>query len=152
MTELPTISKTAYTSSTATADTFFLTPQATTAGTALPAALQRRLADGVQMAGFQLQPVKDLYSMRIVKVFIADTNENLPLDKRVLYSGDEKLTDLTDQELFFETDIKGLLDKHNELRATTRDRKQSEKFGRDVFLEPARIRDLKMTVVDVATF
>ena len=89
---------------------------------------------------------------RIVKVFIADPNENLPLDKRVIYSGDEKLTDSTDQELFFEVPIGDLLAKQNELRAATLDKKASEKSGRDIFLEPARIRDLKMVVVTVAQF
>lgn len=91
-------------------------------------------------------------STRIVKVFIADPNENLPLDKRVLYAGDEKFTDLTDQELFFEVPITEILGKHNELRKATLDKKTTEKSGRDVFLEPARVRDLRMVVVNVATF
>jgi hypothetical protein len=89
---------------------------------------------------------------RIVKVFIADSNDNLPLEKRVLYSGDERLTDLTDQELFFDVPIADLLAKHNEVRKATIDKTQAEKFGRDIFLEPARIRDLKMVVVTVAQF
>jgi hypothetical protein len=89
---------------------------------------------------------------RIVKVFIADSNENLPLDKRVLHTGEEQLTDLTDQELFYEVPIAEILAKHNEVRKTTVDKKQAEKFGRDIYLEPARIRDLKMVVVTVAQF
>lgn len=95
---------------------------------------------------------KPVSTARIVKVFIADTNDNLPLESRVLYKGDEKLTDLTDQELFFEVPIKELLDTHNAVRAKTQDKKQTEKFGREIFLEPARIRDLKMVVVNVAQF
>lgn len=91
-------------------------------------------------------------SARIVKVFIADSNDNLPLDKRVLHTGAEQLTDLTDQELFFEVPIAELLAKHNEVRKATVDKAQAEKFGRDIFLEPARIRDLKMVVVTVAQF
>lgn len=89
---------------------------------------------------------------RIVKVFIADPSEDLKLSERVLYTGEEKLTDLTDQELFFEVPIQELLSKHNLSRAKTLDKKQAEKFGRDIFLEPARIRDLKMVVVTVAQF
>lgn len=89
---------------------------------------------------------------RIVKVFIADSNENIPLAKRILHSGAEQLTDLTDQELFFEVPIADILAKHNEVRAATVDKKAAEKFGRDIFLEPARIRDLKMVVVTVAQF
>lgn len=97
-------------------------------------------------------PEKIMSTIRIVKVFIADPNENLPLDKRLMYSGSEQLTDLTDQELFFEVPIAELLKAHNTMRLTTVDKKQTEKFGRDVFLEPVRIRDLKMVVVAVAAF
>lgn len=89
---------------------------------------------------------------RIVKVFIADPNENLPLASRVLHSGEEQLTDLTDQELFFEVPIAEILSKHNDVRKATVDKKAAEKFGRDIFLEPARIRDLRMVVVTVAQF
>jgi hypothetical protein len=98
------------------------------------------------------QKEQAMAAARIVKVFIADSNENIPLDKRVLYSGEEKLTDLTDQELFFEVSINDLLTKHNEFRKTVIDKAQAEKFGRDIYLEPARIRDLKMVVVTVASF
>ncbi len=91
-------------------------------------------------------------SARIVKVFIADPNENLPLEKRVIFSGPEKLTDLTDQELFYEVSIGDLLIAHNEVRKATVDKSQAEKFGRDIHLEPARIRDLKMVVVTIAQF
>ena len=66
--------------------------------------------------------------------------------------GDQKLTDLTDQELFFEVPIAEVLAKHNEVRKATVDKKQADKFGRDIYLEPARIRDLKMVVVNVAQF
>jgi hypothetical protein len=101
----------------------------------------------------QPQPKEQpMSNARIVKIFIADPNENLPLEKRVLFSGDEQLTDLTDQELFYEVPIADLLAKHNDVRKATVDKKQAEKFGRDIFLEPARIRDLKMVVVTVAQF
>ena len=89
---------------------------------------------------------------RIVKVFMADPDENIVLDKRILYTGDEKLTDSTDQELFFEIPIADLLTKHNALRCVTLDRKATAKTGKDVFLEPIRIRDLRMVVVTVAQF
>lgn len=89
---------------------------------------------------------------RIVQVFVADTNDNLPLKNRVLYRGDQHLTDLTDQELFYEISINEILAKHNAERVKTVDKAQSSKFGRDIFLEPAKIRDLKMVVVTVATF
>jgi hypothetical protein len=85
---------------------------------------------------------------RIVKVIIADTNENLPLEDRILLRGEEKFTDATDQELFFEIDIRDLLAKHNEKRIKTVDKKMKD---RTEYLEPAKVRDLKMVVVTVAT-
>jgi hypothetical protein len=90
---------------------------------------------------------------RIVQVFIADPNENVPLDHSLLYQDDKPhLTDLTDQELFFDLDIKSILEKHNEYRVTVVDKDASEGKNKDIMLEPAKVRDLRMTVVNVATF
>lgn len=100
----------------------------------------------------QHQAKETKVTTRIVRVIIMDPNESIPLNDRVLFKGDEQLTDLTDQELFFEIDVAGALRSHNEKRARTLDKKASERSGKDVFLEPARIRDLKMVVVNVATF
>lgn len=86
---------------------------------------------------------------RLVQVFIADPDENVPLDKRILYKGDQKVTDLTDQELFFDIGIGPILETHNKLRATLINKKIKE---RTEYLEPARIRDLKMVVVSIASF
>ena len=99
-----------------------------------------------------LQPPKRKWTMRIVQVFIVDTNINIPLDKRVLYRSGELTTDLTDQELFFEAWDSKLLAAHNELRKATLNKEATTKAGKDVFLEPARIGQLTMTVVDVAKF
>lgn len=89
---------------------------------------------------------------RIVQVFIADPNDNVPLDQSVLFKGDQKLTDLTDSELFFEVPIAESLKCHNEKRVKWLDKEASKRSGKDVFLEPARIRELKMVVVVVASF
>ena len=92
---------------------------------------------------------KTMANRRLVQVFIADPDENLPVDKSMIYSGDQRFTDLTDQELFFEIDIKTLLDKHNAERVKTINKSVKE---RSEYLEPARIRDLKMVVVNIASF
>ena len=88
-------------------------------------------------------------SRRLVQVFIADPDESVPLEQSMLYSGDQKLTDATDQELFFEIDMKSALEKHNAERIKLVNKKVKE---RTEYLEPAKIRDLKMVVVNVATF
>lgn len=159
MTEMPSLTSTAYATSTVSAADFLGAQNATfptgsaSAQTGMRDLAGEALKAWIMPARVVQQPKeKQVPSARIVKIFIADPNENLPLDKRILYSGDEKLTDLTDQELFFEVPIKELLDAHNAVRAATRDRKQTEKFGREVFLEPVRIRDLKMVVTTVAEF
>ena len=89
---------------------------------------------------------------RVVKVYVADPHKDVPLKDSLLYSGEEKMTDLTDQELFYEINIKEILDKHNEARVKMLDKDASKKAGKDIFLEPAKIRELVMTVVDVAVF
>lgn len=86
---------------------------------------------------------------RLVQVFIADSNENVPLEDALLFRGEPKFTDATDQELFFEIDIKNILEKHNEKRVKLVDKKVKE---RTEHLEPAKIRDLKMVVVEIAKF
>lgn len=86
---------------------------------------------------------------RLVQVFIADPDLNVPLEQSMLYSGDQKLTDATDQELYFEIDMKSILDKHNEVRTKIINKKVKE---RTEYLEPVKIRDLKMVVVNVAAF
>lgn len=86
---------------------------------------------------------------RLVKVVIIDPDDKVPLDKCLLHCSDEQLTDLTDQELFFEIDIKNILDKHNEVRTEIVDKTIKE---RTEYLEPVKVRDLRMVVVTVASF
>lgn len=96
--------------------------------------------------------LKGTPTMRIVRVFVIDNTESLNLEDRILYSGEEKITDLTDQELYYGIPMKELLDKHNAKRAATIDKKASERSGKDVMLEPIRIRDLSMRIVTIASF
>lgn len=88
-------------------------------------------------------------SRRIVQVYIADPSEDVPLAKSVLYTGEQKMTDLTDQELFFEIDIRDLLAEHNEARGKIVNKKVKD---RTEYLEPIKVRDLKMVVVTIASF
>lgn len=115
----------------------------------------RKLAAAMQSQTTLVQPKKETSAMaesttRLVKVFIVDPNQNVPLEKRLIYRGDETVTDLTDQELFFEIDIAGLLKTHNEYRVTVEDKKANK--DKPVMLEAARVRDLKMQVIVLAQF
>lgn len=110
-----------------------------------------KIAEGPAPINQLKQEIKmtDQSKRRLVQVFIADPNESVPLSDSLLYSGDQKLTDLTDQELFFEIEIKALLDRHNAKRVTWTDKTVKD---REQKLEAARVRDLKMVVVTVAGF
>lgn len=90
---------------------------------------------------------------RIVQIYIVDPDERVPLKHALLYSDSKPhFTDLTDQELYFELDMKDILEKHNEKRVGILNKKASEQSGKDIFLDPVKLRDLKMAVVNVATF
>jgi hypothetical protein len=85
---------------------------------------------------------------RAVMVFIVDPDKNIPVDKGVLHRSEIFMTDLTNEELFFDIEIKKLLDAHNKYRKTVK-KKKSKKNEK---LDEIRIKDLKMVVVDLATF
>ena len=91
-------------------------------------------------------------SKRIVKTFIADPHPAVPLEKSLLHEGEAKLTDSTDQELFFEVPIQTILEKHNAYRVTLTDKKASDQAGREIKLEPVRVRELRMVIVTLAEF
>lgn len=101
---------------------------------------------------FKTEEKKPMPSRRLVKVIIVDPNESVPLDKAVLVNDPEMVTDLTDDEIFFDMDIKGILAAHNAYRITLVDKKASRNKEKDVMLEPIRIRNLKMVVLNIADF
>jgi|CXWL01.1.fsa_nt_gi hypothetical protein len=94
----------------------------------------------------------DMPNRRLVQVFIVDPDINVPLDKALLYKGDQILTENTDQELFFDIDVKSLLEDHNVRRTKIVDKEASKTSGEKVYLEKTRIKDLKMIVNTLATF
>jgi len=142
---MPTMASAAHTHSTYSADALFA--NALAVGNPL-GGIRGQGADFVNAPNqFQQQKGLPMPTRRVVQVFIADPNENIPLDDCLLFKGEEKLTDATDQELFFELDIKDLLEKHNAKRVKVIDKKVKD---RTEYLEPAKVRDLKMVVVTVA--
>ena len=102
----------------------------------------------------EMEPkVAETIITRLVKVFIVDPDLSLKVEDRMLYRGPEMLTEATDQELFYALDLGSILAKHNELRIKTKDKKiKILADGTVTYLEPARFRDLKMQVVELARF
>lgn len=97
--------------------------------------------------------VEDMLNQpRIVRIYIVDLDENLTLPDRLIFTSPETFTDATDTELFYDIDIKDLLAKHNEKRVKTLDKEATRDKGKDVFLEPVRVRDLYMTVSNIVVF
>jgi hypothetical protein len=114
-------------------------------------ALKRQLQESLAIEEAKRKKAMQI-DTRLVKVFIVDPNDSLSVDDRLIYKGDERLTDLTDQELFFELDMKEMLENHNVKRSHTIDKHAKPDDGKKPFLEPARVRDLKMQVVTLAQF
>lgn len=92
---------------------------------------------------------EDQMERRLVRVIMIDPNENVPTDIALLHDSKEIFTDKTNQELFFDIPIADILKAHNDKRAKLVDKSVRD---RTQYLEPARIRDLKMTVVELAKF
>lgn len=149
--DLPAIQNACYASNTMT-DVDFGTLTTSTGTTGEPITVWvNSLSNSLQFQNLDIvqTPMPTTSPRRYVQVFICDSNENVPIESCLLYQGKPKLTDLTDQELFFEIDIKSALEKHNENRVGYVDKSVKE---RTEYLDPARIRDLKMTVVTIASF
>lgn len=73
---------------------------------------------------------------RIVRLFITDPGDDMPLDETILLKTDEYVTDATDAELFLGADVPGLIAAHNEKRKARE-------------LEPVKARDLTFVVATI---
>lgn len=92
-------------------------------------------------------------SLRIVRVFLVDPDERLDVSKRVLHASEEKTTDETDEELFYQLSVPALLTDHNKLRAEQEwEEDTDDGVKKHKGLKEARIRDLEMRVVVIAEF
>lgn len=97
----------------------------------------------------QTMATKD--KLRIVRVFLVDPDERVPLDQRILYKSGEITTEATDQELYFDIQVAELLRSHNKLRAGILYKEPGSKEAAEP-LKEIRIRDLVMSVTTIAEF
>ena len=105
------------------------------------------LAKVIPAAAQQETVVSD--KRRLVRVVVVDPHDDVPVEIALLYDSKEVFTDKTDQELYFDVPIAQILKDHNEKRAKIVNKAVKD---RTEYLEPARIRDLKMLVISLATF
>lgn len=105
--------------------------------------------EGVAMS----TPVQIKSKLRVVRVFLVDPDDRVPVAKRVMHRSDEMTTDATDQELYFDIPVNELLKKHNAERAEIEwEEKTTEGTKTRKGLKEARIRDLVMSVTTIAQF
>lgn len=89
---------------------------------------------------------RKLINRRIVQLIAVDTNINVPIERSVIYTGEDVLTDKSDAELILDMDMLKLLPAYNEYRVRVVDRDRSETSGRDIFLEPLKIDNVQFLV------
>ncbi len=92
-------------------------------------------------------------TLRKVKIFIVDEDENVPLKDRILFETKEIVTDLSDDDLLYENvDFKAILKGHNDERAKLLDEEKSEKRDKDIFLKPIKKSDLTIKIQNLVVF
>jgi hypothetical protein len=84
---------------------------------------------------------------RIMEFYLIDLNESIPIEKSIIYHGERRVTDKTDEEIWIEIGVDEILKKYNEYRVTVVNKHLSENSGRDVYLEPIEFRDVIRRVV-----
>lgn len=89
---------------------------------------------------------------RYVQVFVVDPDSNVPIKDSILYKSEQFFTDETDMEIRHGLNLTNLLDRHNSKRIKMRNKDASLKFGRDIYLEPLKLRELKIVVSTIARF
>ncbi len=158
MRELPTIGSSAYSASTFDMPRGFKDREAV--GAAIGVVMPRRhqvlqasggdfFIDAVRENVLNKQEKPKMRQRRLVQVVIADPDPKIPTTDALIYEGKSFFTDLDNTDLFYEVDIKPLLAAHNEKRLKTVDKTVKD---RTEFLEPVRVSDLKMVVVEIAKF
>ena len=86
---------------------------------------------------------------RIVNIYIVDADTNVPSERALIYKKENIFTDATDQELLFDMNIPELLKEYNRFRVTVRDNSFKQE---QIMLEPARIGDLQLRIVEICKF
>ena len=91
---------------------------------------------------------------RLVRRLIVDPDSRLKAKEALVYLDDTPvLSDLSDDELFMEIDVKGMLAKHNEKRGDIEDKSVSRQFEKVVYLEDdLEPNDLRFHVITEASF
>ncbi len=82
---------------------------------------------------------QDRSDKRYVSVWVLDQDENVPLDKSILYEKVMFFADKTKDEIKADIPLTKLLDKHNDYRVTLKDKN-------DKPLKKVRLRDISVVI------
>jgi hypothetical protein len=82
---------------------------------------------------------------------VVDPNENVPMEDSIMWQK-ECLTDETDVELLQQIGMVEILAKHNSKRVSILDKTRSIAAEKDIYLEPAKLRDVVSRVITVVIF
>lgn len=109
---------------------------------------QQQQKKGKRTMSRTTSPVADS-ERRLVSLVIYDPDERVPDEKAMLHRSDVFVTTKTDEELFLELDMKGMVDRYNiDVRCKIVDEERSDVRHQDVFLKPVRVSDLERVVVE----
>lgn len=82
----------------------------------------------------------------VVDIVLIDQDANLPVEKALVKKFKNVITEDNDQvtlmQLVVDQDIKGIIEKHNEVRKDTINQTVLERTGKEVGLRPITLKDL----------
>lgn len=100
------------------------------------------------------QGEKTMSNLRTLNLTLVDNHPDLKAAEKIVFQQlnyvSEHTDDQTIQQVLMTGDVESALAKHNDKRAKVVDKAILRNTGRDVFLEPVEIWDLKWQVVRVA--
>lgn len=86
----------------------------------------------------------------VMNITLVDEDSKLPVTKAIVHSFGNIITEEDNQttilQLIVDTDIKTILDKHNEVRSKTVNQTVLERTGKKVMLQPVTIKDLSWKI------
>jgi hypothetical protein len=98
-----------------------------------------------------LQNQKEVCMKRLVRIMVVDRCEDVPADESILFQ-EEMFTELTDEEIWLSIGLEDALEKYNAKRILLLDKAISREQGRDVVLEPLRLKDVAKVITTLASF
>jgi len=95
------------------------------------------------------EPMTDL---RIVSIYVVDPDENLEPKDALVHIKENFMTDLTNEDILVDLELKEALANHNTKRIKIVDEDRSDDRGKEVMLKTVKIKDLIIKINTLQTF